>query len=140
MPDDEDPGLAAAGQGSLTVSPIQLARAFAALLNDGFLPPVRLFDAQRIPRGVWTEISAEAPSAAAVPLDEADAIADSLPLLQDGARGLAARAAVGEPGDFVAWFLGYHSGRVVVVVLDDASPAEAQEAGMAVLLAGDAFP
>jgi peptidoglycan glycosyltransferase len=140
MPDDEDPGLAAAGQGSLTVSPVQLARAFAALANDGFLPAVRLISARRIPGGVWTEIPSEASSSAAVSLAEAAAVAESLPLLRDGARGLAARAAVGQPGDFVAWFLGYHSERVVVVVLDNASPAEAQEAGVAVLLAGDAFP
>jgi hypothetical protein len=89
---------------------------------------------------VWTEIPSEASSSAAVSLAEAAAVAESLPLLRDGARGLAARAAVGQPGDFVAWFLGYHSERVVVVVLDNASPAEAQEAGVAVLLAGDAFP
>jgi cell division protein FtsI/penicillin-binding protein 2 len=140
MPEGEDPRLAAAGQGSLTVSPTQLARAFAALVDGGFLPPVRLLDAERLPGGVWDEIPSEEPSSAALSFDGAEAVADSLPLLEDGARGLVARAAVGEPGDFVAWFLGYHSGRVVVVVLEDASPDEAQETGMAVLLARNPFP
>lgn len=140
LPEEEDPALAAAGQGSLTISPVRLARAFAALVNNGLLPELRIFDAQRLPGGEWTAMPTGPTPSATVPVEAADAVFERLPTLEGGARGLAARAAVGEPGDFVAWFAGFRAGRVVVVVLEGGDPADAMEAGMAVLLAGEAFP
>ena len=45
--------LEAVGQGSLTVTPLQMTRAFASLLAEGALPPIRLVDAVRDPDGEW---------------------------------------------------------------------------------------
>ena len=45
--------LEAVGQGSLTVTPLQMTRAFAGLLAGGVLPPIRIVDAVRDPGGEW---------------------------------------------------------------------------------------
>ena len=136
----EDPRLAAAGQGSLTISPLQLARAFSALEADGFLPALRLYDAQRIPGEPWSDLPPAGPSAATVSARVSSAILRSLTVLEGGSRGLAARAAIGEAGQYLNWFLGSRAGLVVVVVLEDGTPQQAQQAGVAVLLAGEVLP
>jgi cell division protein FtsW (lipid II flippase) len=140
LPQGEDARLAAAGQGTLTVSPVQVARAFAAITGDGFLPPLRLIMAERVPGSSWLPLPGGEPASAAISRDEADAILESLPVLDAGSRGLAVRAAVGGLGDYVTWFLGYRVGVVVVVALEGGSPEDAQRAGLAVLMAWDGLP
>jgi peptidoglycan glycosyltransferase len=133
LPEGEDARLAAAGQGSLTVSPVQVARAFAALAGDGYLRSPRLYTARRIPGAAWMGLPDEQPATATVSQDHASAILGSLPQPEDGARGLAARAAVGEQGETLSWFLGQRGRLVVVVVLETGTPDDAQRAGLAVL-------
>ena len=140
LPEGEDIRLAAAGQGSLTVSPVQLARAFAALAGDGFLPSLRLYMAQRIPGGAWLGLPGGQPPTATVSREAASAVMESLPLLEGGARGLTSRAAIGGLGDYVIWFLGRRSGLVVVVVLEEGSPEEAMQAGLGVLMVEESLP
>jgi cell division protein FtsI/penicillin-binding protein 2 len=140
LPEGEDVGLAAAGQGSLTVSPVQVARAFAALAGDGYLRSLRLYIAQRIPGAAWVGLPDGQPATATVSRDQALAILESLPAPVEGGRGLTARAAVGEQGETLSWFLGYRGGLVVVVVLETGTPDEAQQAGLAVLAAMAGLP
>jgi cell division protein FtsI/penicillin-binding protein 2 len=138
--EDEDPRLAAAGQGSLTVNPLQVARAFAALVSRGFLPVPRLIEAQRLPGEAWVSVAAEGSPTAATSAVAASEVIEALPILSGGSRGVVARAAVGEAGQYLAWFAGFRGDLVVVVVLEDGTPQEALRAGVAVLDAQAAVP
>jgi cell division protein FtsI/penicillin-binding protein 2 len=64
----------------------------------------------------------------------------ALPILSGESRGVVARAAVGEARQYLAWFAGFRGEIVVVVVLEDGTPQEAQRAGLAVLEAREAVP
>jgi len=124
------------GQGLLQVSPLQLARAWSVLAGEGILPGVRLVEALGGPHGGWilqTPIDAprtvlEAGIASQVPA--------FFPTLSNGIQGYAARAISGESGETVAWFLGFDQHeprRVVVIVLENSTPAEARSVGVALL-------
>jgi hypothetical protein len=96
-----------------------------------------LIDAVRLPTGDWGRVSTLDHPSAAVPMDVAG---DLLQVVrQSGGRrlGLAAQAAVGVDGGFVSWFVGAETGgdadRVVVILLEGATPSEAQAAGLQVL-------
>jgi cell division protein FtsW (lipid II flippase) len=140
LPEGEDPRLAAAGQGSLTVNPLQVARAFAALVSHGFVPVPRLIEAQRLPGDAWVDLAAEGAPTAAVSAAVASEVIEALPILSGESHGVVARAAVGEAGQYLAWFAGFRGEVVVVVVLEDGTPQEAQRAGLAVLEAQASVP
>ncbi len=138
LPEEADAiSLFAAGQGALTVSPLQLLRAFSGLAAGGDLPRLRLVDAVRAPGGEWAKVAAAEAPPAALPRDVADEVMRALRIPATRLAGVSAVALVGPEGESVSWFLGATvdsaSPRAVVVLLEQASPTEARAIGLRLL-------
>ncbi|MCC7359323.1 MAG: hypothetical protein IT317_07595 [Anaerolineales bacterium] len=106
--------VAAAGQGALTLTPLQLALATSALVRDGMLPAPQLVLATQNPDGVWRP---EAPPRQPQRAVSTEAAAQVRPLL---AHGYASTAASGTEGRTLTWYQVFGpqaDARVVVVVL-----------------------
>jgi peptidoglycan glycosyltransferase len=133
--------LEAAGQGGLTVSPLQMARAFAALVSGGMLPELRLVDAVQTPDGVWHNRPSGVGSQVVISGEAAQAVAAALRPGRGQPVSVLARAVVGEATSPLAWYLGAFpetsSPRVVAVVLENGAEEAAQAIGVACLRAGE---
>lgn len=143
------PDLAALGQDTLTVTPLQAAVALAGLGTGGVLPQIRLVEAVQEPDGLWQPwdlagASAESPI---VDTDIATAILQSFA----DERGIAGRPAVvlsAPEGGTNTWYLGtFPAGAprfVVALVLEESDDvALAEQIGQAMLLGAagpDRFP
>jgi peptidoglycan glycosyltransferase len=120
-----------AGQGSLTITPLQLARITASFGRDGRLPALRLVDATRNVAGGWVPAAATGQASTAF----TPAVVEALrPLFVDG---YVATAQVGRPDDrrTAAWFAGLTDRLALVVVLDDASARDVATVGRTLLFA-----
>ena len=135
----DNPGRAAIGQDTLTITPLQAALATAALAGDGHLPGPRLVESLAGTDGQWTTQPAGAPTAAAagVSSDAAAAILDGW-LAADGASTFAATTLAGPEDSRNAWLLGVTTTReprfVLALVLEGEADTIAAEAiGQALL-------
>jgi cell division protein FtsW (lipid II flippase) len=121
-------GLAGVGQASLTISPLQLARAFAAFSAGGTMPEIRVVDAVRGQGGEWERYEDSNPSQQVLQVDTAAKIRSALGT--DDHFGYKALAIAGES---LGWYLGGIRGLagnyVIVVVLEGGSPTEAAQIG-----------
>lgn len=139
-----DLALAAAGQGGLRLTPLQLVRAFSSLAAGGNLPRLRLVDAIRGPDGEWHPIAVSGEQIAALPGDIARDVMRSLRIAGSRVSGVTAQALGGPEGKSVSWFLGATvdgaNPRVLVVVLEEAAAAEARRIGFRLLERSDTFP
>ncbi len=118
-----------AGQGSLTITPLQLARITAGFGRAGRLPATRLIDAIRNPDGGWVPASDSGVESTAF----TPAVAEALrPLFVDG---YVATAQVGgrDKRRTAAWFAALTDELAVVVVLDDASAGDVATVGRTLL-------
>ena len=158
LPDDEDGLVAAvAGQGALTVNPLQMVQIIAAVVNEGSGIPLHLGDATRYPAdGDWSDVKPPTSQLALMQAPNAEVIravlmerdfGDAVPIY-----GHISVALAGER-DYI-WFLGWtraDEGAVVIAlvlefddgyspqaVLDVAVPA--LEAGSGLNLAGEPNP
>jgi cell division protein FtsW (lipid II flippase)/cell division protein FtsI/penicillin-binding protein 2 len=135
----EDPAMDAIGQGAWGVSPLQVARAMAALRSGGTLPDVRLVDALQSPQGEWITTEITSGSANAIKPSTAAVILDALRREPDGYYVVTASAVTGTEGQRLAWFAGAtpegQPGVVVVVALEDGTLGDAWRIGRAALLA-----
>ncbi|MCI0575738.1 MAG: hypothetical protein L0332_32870 [Chloroflexi bacterium] len=126
----DDPLLAAIGQENLTVSPLQIGLAWAALANEGRLPTPELAAAVEDESGEWQALLTGQRESTAVSGAAAQAILQALPQF----NGLVEHATLvlsGPGGSTNAWYLGLAPAgapRYLVVVViensDDLSPAE----------------
>ena len=138
-----DAGLAAIGQENLTVTPLQVALATAALAGDGRLPRPRLLEAVAGPDGEWeAEAMGTAPAQAAVSAEAAAAARAGWPVAGD-VRGLVVSVLAGPGGDRDAWYVGMAPADnprfVVALALEgEADPAVAQAIGTQLLAAATA--
>ncbi len=136
----DNPGRAAIGQDTLTITPLQAALATAALAGDGRLPGLRLVESLAGTEGQWTTQPAGVPAAAAgVSGDAAVAILDGWPVASRTAT-FAATALAGPDDSRNAWLLGVAPEQaprfVLALVLEGRADTEAAEAlGQALLLA-----
>jgi hypothetical protein len=110
----------------LTMSPVELVRAFAPFISDGSLPAIRWVDAVRSQDGEW-ERYGETPAPARI-LDPASSTEIRESLVRDDAIAYQAQAISGEP---LGWFMGGIWGltgryAVVVVLEGEGSPAAAE--------------
>ncbi len=127
----EDGYLAAAGQGALTVSPLQMARAYAVLASGGRLPGLRLVSAVQDPQGSWIPRGASGDPGQVLPPRVAEGVLDAL---RGGADRLSwvAEAAGGSESETLLWGVGVLRDRpapwVVVMVLEDESLERARAA------------
>ena len=130
------PALDAIGQGVVQVSPLQMARAWSALVGDGILPGLSLLDAVRSPEGLWEEQSTLDAPRRILEADTAACMGDIFPYLGNGVWGYPAGAITGEDLDSLSWFLGFDNSdpvRVVVIVLENSTPDEARVLGVELL-------
>ena len=109
----------AVGQGGLTVTPLQMARAFATLMAVGTRPALRVVDAVATPEGEWQVLAAlESPQRVL----DAETAQAALEALRDPATGRVEVVAVAQSGEAqagLAWHLIGDSGpmRTLVVVV-----------------------
>ncbi|OGO19194.1 MAG: hypothetical protein A2Z14_10385 [Chloroflexi bacterium RBG_16_48_8] len=130
----EDLKLASIGQGTLTVTPIQVARAFGALVNDGILPAFRLVDAIENPDGGWDRHPPQDTPLSIINAQVAQAVMDSTRKFNDNIRGFSFQAIIGKEGDHLYWFLGTNSeDRAIVVILEGESLVDVEEIGVSIL-------
>jgi peptidoglycan glycosyltransferase len=129
----------AVGQGDLLLSPLQLARAFAALAGAGIRPALILTEAVGAEGQRWERLPALAEDAQVVSPSVAQR---SLEVLGTSSAGLADYRALGyrgAAGETIAWYLGARVAggprRVVVVVLEDGDLERAEQVGQVGLLA-----
>jgi peptidoglycan glycosyltransferase len=120
-----------AGQGSLTITPLQLARITASFGRDGRLPAPRLIDATRNAAGGWVPAAATGQEGTAFTPVVVEVLR---PLFVDG---YVATAQVGGRDErrTAAWFAALTDELAVVVVLDDASASDVAAVGRRLLLA-----
>jgi len=137
LPGESTLGLAAVGQGDLTISPLQLARAFAGLISDPGLPALRVVDAYRPQGGDWNEI---------LPLDTGRQVLDPsvrnqfIEVFVDAAGlpfGQRSEALTGEAGESLGWYQGgglmHGNSYVVVVVIEGQDSIVAERIGRNIL-------
>jgi peptidoglycan glycosyltransferase len=137
-PSIANPALAAIGQDRLTVTPLHMALVTAALAGDGSMPAAQLVLSTQARSGQW---EAESPARLNVaPL--AARFAVEVRSVIGG--GYSASAATGEPGQGLAWFLGFTPRNApryaVAVLLESGGPAEAAAIGRTVLGATASSP
>lgn len=102
-----DPGLAAVGQASLTVTPLQAALATAALAGDGRLPVAQLVDAVSGSDGKWTTQTPGGGATSPRAVSAETAAATRATWLEiDGVREFAISALAGPGGSRDSWYLG----------------------------------
>ena len=129
---EQELALAAIGQGDLTLSPLQLARALAALVADGDLPTLRVVNALRWEGAEWERFEGSDISLQSIDPQTAEVMRSALTegnLFSYQAKALA--------GESIGWFLGgiraLTGQYAVVVVLEDGISVEAANIGMALL-------
>lgn len=124
-----DPVLEAVGQGSLTVSPLQMALVAATLANDGTMPPLRLVWRVGNAEAGWQEQEEFGQPRPVLGLDLAQVLLSAWETVVPGVLGHTGTAVAGEGQPPHAWFLGVsgaHTVRyAVVVLLEHAADPEA---------------
>jgi peptidoglycan glycosyltransferase len=98
-----NPGLAAIGQDILTVSPLQLARAYAAVFRGGGLPVLRLVDAVRTPEGTWDASMPADTGTQVLDPDVAGRVERAMATATLGAYEYVGHAIVGPEAGVLAW-------------------------------------
>jgi cell division protein FtsI/penicillin-binding protein 2 len=136
--DRESLEMASIGQAATTLTPLQVARAFAAFANDGSLPSLRLVDAIRSSQEAWTSQRAANAFTSIIEPAIAKRIMGSAESFDDDIRGFTFVALAGEKENYLTWFLGERTINgapyVTVVLLEKKDPNLAQEIGKAALL------
>lgn len=124
----------AIGQGQLMVTPLQIARAMAALTEGGIVPALRLMDAVQMPDGRWEKQPAlDAPRKAIQPMT-AQSILSAARKYGEHIQGFSYEAISGPSGERLAWFMGCSDiGRIAVVVLEGATFQTAEQIGISLL-------
>ncbi len=136
IPPAEDDFLQLAlGQGDLTISPLQAARAYAAFANGGVIPPLRIVDGIRSPEGVWQRIEPLDTPVRVLPPEVAGDMLESTRGAGQEMSEASAMAIVGPEGEVLAWYLAASTqpARVVVVALEAERPEVAQNIGRQIL-------
>jgi cell division protein FtsW (lipid II flippase) len=135
---EDDVSRIAIGQGDLVVSPLQMARAFASLLNGGKLPALHLVDAVAETSQAWHEQEPIGEVRYAVSEVAAKAVLEGLRDPREPTiLSYNAQAVTGEEQSDLAWFLGANTqsagGCVIVMVLEESSWQDARTLGGALL-------
>ncbi len=123
----------AAGQGSLTLTPLHLALTTAAIARHGEMPAPRLLLAVQDPQGEWQPVELSSHPIAAIMPEAADQVKA---LMHDGHKAI---AFAGTEGKMLAWFSGYapsdDTQYVVAVLLEDGDVEGAARIGQELLKA-----
>jgi cell division protein FtsW (lipid II flippase) len=130
------------GQGDLTISPLQLARAFSGLLREEGMPGLRVIDATRYPGGVWKSFLPLAKDRITVPEQVREGFIQAL-TGGDGLIEIQAEALAGEEGALVGWNIladpDPEAGWVLVVAIEGEGGQSAAEIGRGFLSTSGTF-
>ena len=130
----EELRLASIGQSTLTVTPIQVARAFGALINDGVMPAFRLVDAIENPDDGWEHLAPQDSPRPTVSPQVAEMILATSRTFGGGIQGFSFQAIVGQEQERLHWFLGVDQrDRAIVVLLESENLERAEEIGISIL-------
>ena len=120
------------GQGALTVTPLQMAAAYATLAGSGVRPDLGLVEAVRPQRGEWNSLAQDSEDIVVISPTEAQVTLDTLTLYTNGLVGYEAGALSGD--EQVSWFIGLTpEGIVGLVLLEEGSLPEARAIGLSLL-------
>ncbi|NOR88724.1 MAG: hypothetical protein GQ524_00570, partial [Anaerolineales bacterium] len=130
-------GLAAVGQEDLTISPLQLARAFAGLISDPGLPALRVVDAYRPQGGDWNEILPLGTDRQVLDPSVRKHVIEMLGGAAGQPFGQRSEALTGEAGESLGWYQGglfnHEKSYVVVVVIEGQNSMVAERIGRNIL-------
>ncbi len=130
-------GLESVGQGNLTVSPLQLARAFSALVADGSLPALQLVEAVRPPGSAWQTVPVESQATIALSSASAESVRASLASPNGQWVEMTGYAISGSGNSQLAWYEGATTSTenpiLVVIALEQADPMQARSIGRELL-------
>ena len=133
----QNPHLAAIGQENLSVTPLQVGLAMAALAGNGILPQAQIGEAIAAEGGEWESWTLEGGVSRAVEAAAARSVRRTLPQ-QNGIYEFAPVVLSGPQGSTNAWYVGIQSGQdadyVAVVVLENENSQEAAKAAGRALL------
>ena len=129
--------LAGIGQDEQTVSPLQVARAFAALVNSGVLPQFSLVSAIQNEKGDWQVINQNGEASDMIPARAASVVLEAMPV-ERGITEYSVLVLSGPEGSTNSWYLGLAPANaprygVVVVVEDSDGQHSADQIGQALL-------
>ena len=137
-----DPQLAGIGQDTLTLTPLQVSRVWAALVTNGRLPNLRLVSDVRTPDGEWQPAPANAfpPEPEALSAQAVREIQRLLPSPREGLLEFSSSALSGPDAAKTTWYLGRQTvnGRaliVVVVLENETAVGEIEQIGRGLLSA-----
>ncbi len=133
LSDDPDSlGLEAIGQAELTVTPLQLARAYAVLGGAGVRPSLSIVDAFRPMEGEWELLLPRGTEQVVLSPVDAQVALDAFTSYGNDIVGYEIEALSGE--DRGAWFIGIGpAGRLAVVLMENSEPDLARELGLRLL-------
>ena len=130
--DPESLGIEAIGQGGLTVTPLQMARAYAVLGGTGVRPSLSIVDAFRPEEGEWEPLPPLGMEQVVISPIDAQNTLDAFLNYGKGIVGYEVEALSGE--DPVTWFIGISpAGRLTVVLIENSEPDLARELGLRLL-------
>lgn len=132
-----DTDMAAIGQENLLVSPLQMARAWAALAQDGRLPNLYLVTAAQDAQGSWQEISPPTRGEPVISPKTSQALLAVMPQ-RENIIYFSTAVLSGPEGETNSWFMGLSPKNqpqyVVVVLLESAADtAVAEQIGFRLL-------
>lgn len=118
------------GQGDLVITPIQMARAYAGLVENGRMPALHLVDSIRDGNGDWVLMEPLGNSASTIRSEVSQQLATLETAFDSGLHGYSFLASAGPGGGNVVWFLGRNSNhQVVVLAFEGSNLDEAEEIG-----------
>lgn len=137
--DDQALQDALAGQGDLTISPLQAAQAFAGLLAPGGMPGLRIVDAVRQDDGTWQRLPSLDEGTLPLNAEQQEIARSWMRSVAGEILSYRAQAIRGAGGQTLAWFLGIipseQGSAVLAVALENGSPVQAEKIGVSLLKA-----
>jgi peptidoglycan glycosyltransferase len=132
------PAEEAIGQGSLTVTPLQMALAAATLANEGITPVPRLTLRLESPQGLWREVLAEDTPRSTLTVSVAQALREQWTTYAHNVQGHLSVAVAGEERPPHAWFIATRTTArspyaIAVLVEHPEDPQKAEEIGLTIL-------
>jgi cell division protein FtsW (lipid II flippase) len=122
LPEDAQAlALESAGQGNLTITPLHLARALAALVNGGRMPALRVVQSVTQPNGQWEAVDPLQSGTQVITNETAQRIRQLFAFDNpDEIAALYSQSISGAEGQRVTWaaFLDYRLNKVIVIVLE----------------------
>lgn len=130
--------VAAIGQGDLTITPLQVARAFSAFIIDGHVPGLRIVSAFKDTNGRWQEVESLGERDQVIDAEISVKIRAALISKSGSLLSYSARAIAGSEEESLSWYVCARvdesdNVQLILVVLENASDTRAKAIGLSLL-------